>query len=69
MTLWSLWHHLLPITRLDLGSVSSGQTGQEEDEGSAWRTKGNIVSLGGEELIEVRMGNLKPILLVKAGGT
>ena len=25
--------------------------------------------LGGEEPTEVRMGNLKPILLVKAGGT
>lgn len=60
-------YHLLPITELDLDSVSSGQTGQKEGPGSARRTKGNTVSLGGMEPIEVRMGNLKAILLVKAG--
>lgn len=69
VTLWSLWHHLLPITRLNLDSVSSGHTGQKEDKGSAGRTKGNMVSLGGMEPIEVKVGNLKSILLVKAGGT
>ena len=69
VTLRSLWHHLLPITRLNLDSVSSGPTGQKEDEGSARRTKGNTVSLGGMEPIEVRVGTLKAILLVKAGGT
>ena len=69
MTLRSLWHHLLPVTRLDLGSVSSGQTGQEEDEGSARRTEGNAVSRVGRSQLRSGWGNLKPILLVKAGGT
>lgn len=56
----------LPHNKAGSGFPVSSRANRPEG-GRGVQNQGNTVSLGGMEPIEVRMGNLKAILLVKAG--